>query len=332
LEFHDLIKILLTSLFILPGFLLSKIREKVEAFDHQNDFSATTYSLGISIIIFFLWLFFNFLYENYFSSDYHFSIALKHLVDSNNSLKILLSPKAVIAISFYALSFLLCGYFLFVWYWSSFGYILIYKFIGFTKKTKGITPWDDLPSLTVSKWVAIETNDSRIIMGQVLYISHRPYPRELIISGSDEDTIHIYENKEEINYSDSLEYIYLNDENIRSIQIHNTGLRKFLKINRKLSKNKKRRIKYILLRIYFRIIKYIRSHPFISFPFSIIMVFLLSFLTLSQAFSLFFFVSIKELLFFLVTAFILILFMKLSFFLSEVIDNDRESFLLNNNK
>lgn len=102
--------------------------------------------------------------------------------------------------------------------------------IGFKKKTNRLTPWEDLLHLAQGKWVAIETNANKVYVGLIHYISHHPFDRQIIITGTSSDTIHIYENKTEIIHSHPPKYVYLMGSSITAISVIDTGYRRKLDI------------------------------------------------------------------------------------------------------
>ncbi|EKO85149.1 hypothetical protein LEP1GSC107_2716 [Leptospira interrogans serovar Grippotyphosa str. UI 12769] len=229
MNLDSILKITLAVAFLLPGFLVFKLKSLVKEYIVEDNFSLTIYSLFFSLLIFSIWLISNVFWEVLFFKDYHFILNFKKAIIAGN-LEILLHPKVCISISSYVVIFLIVYYLNFLFHWSSFGYLTITRVIGFKKKTNRLTPWEDLLHLAQGKWVAIETNANKVYVGLIHYISHHPFDRQIIITGTSSDTIHIYENKTEIIHSHPPKYVYLMGSSITAISVIDTGYRRKLDI------------------------------------------------------------------------------------------------------
>lgn len=167
MDFDSFAKIIGAVGFLLPGFLILKIRQYVREFHREDAFSASITSLALSLFVAFIWLFLNFSWEAFKGAQsYPFQAALFQLIVENN-LRLVFRPNVIIAFSSYLAVFIVILMGVFLWHWSLFGHYLISNLVGFRNKTAFLTPWEDLPSVSVGRWLAIETTDDYTYVGLI---------------------------------------------------------------------------------------------------------------------------------------------------------------------
>lgn len=222
---ETILKIIPVVVFLLPGYLLIRIRRFIKEYLDEDNFNLTIQSLFFSFLVFA-----NFFVLLIISIG---SIKTKQIFfdliasTETNIGKLILSSNQDIyfLMTVYFLAFLTLSVATFIWYWQDIGFKTIFNLIGFTSKTSRLTPWDELLQLSINKYVNVTIKTGEKILGKIAFISHLPYEKELIIGKQAGHPIQIHDSDfNKIKIEGDLEFVYLTDKEITNIQIINTGI------------------------------------------------------------------------------------------------------------
>lgn len=247
----------------MPGFLIMKVRHYVREFHRDETFASSVTSLAFSLLALALWLVLNIAWEtNQAPGGYPFKNALSHLI-LKNRLDLLFRPNAIVALFSYLGVFLVILVGVFMWHWSLYGHFVMTRLVGFHNKTAFLTPWEDLPSLSVGKWVAIETAQDYTYVGLIHFMSHHPYEREIILTGSASQSIQTYFARQEQTHSVQPKFVYVRGDSIRAVAIIDTGTTKSLKIN-SFVRSRKSKLTLVAASAALKVIRFISRIPHLS--------------------------------------------------------------------
>lgn len=210
------VNFLLAAVFILPGFVIERIRRDAKEYTNLTAFEHTISSLLYSIILIITSL----LVFSYNNLKYNlFDLSLSEIIINymkNKQLDILIEPIKYFSITYFIV-FISIASFIYSAAWID----LIYRIkllMKLQRRTKFPTPWDDYFHENSQKWMSVTLNDGRTILGKASITSHSPYEPELIISSEPGDPIKVYQNKQRINASIEYDDIYIPRDSIVSIE------------------------------------------------------------------------------------------------------------------
>ena len=224
MSIDSLFKLLIFAAFLLPGFVIIKVRQYVKEYRNLDNFSATTQSLFFSLVLLGVWASVNLVYEVLLHPGYNFSSAVKRLV-VDNDLSLLFNPKAWYGILSFSVTFGLGLVFVFIWDWVSGTHLMVTRLIGFKSKSKNLTPWEDLFFLAFDKYVLVKVRDGYAYVGQLKFASHQPFDRELIIGKHEDYGIEVLGPEGEVRFDHDIDHVYVSAAEIVSILIIDTGVK-----------------------------------------------------------------------------------------------------------
>jgi hypothetical protein len=223
--FEAILKIIPVIFFLLPGYLLISIQRFIKEYFEEDNFNLTIRSLFFSFLVFSKFIVM--LLISIGSNETRKMFLILASIFEKNSAGIISSIdlNIIFLAIVYILSFLNVCVAIFIWTWQEIGYKIITNLIGFTSKTNKLTPWDELLLLSLNKYTNVTTKNGEIILGKISYISHLPYDKEIIIGKQGIFPIQVQDTEfNNIKIEGDLEYVYLNEKEIASIQIINTGI------------------------------------------------------------------------------------------------------------
>ncbi|MES0490578.1 MAG: hypothetical protein ABUK01_11325 [Leptospirales bacterium] len=188
-------------------------------------FTATIQSLFLSIIIITTWGLVNY-FSEYFFPHYHFSEHIKQLLTVEEYNNVLNGSWLIFGFLTFLSTVVIFSIIFFVWEWLSLTHLFVINVLGFKNKTKNLTPWEDLFTLSLGKYAFIRTKDKFSYMGKINYVSHHPFERELILSEHEHYPLTIINDSGvEVKFSETINHAYINAKEVDSVYIIDTGVK-----------------------------------------------------------------------------------------------------------
>ncbi len=210
------INIFFSIIFLLPGFILIKIRHSTSEYRELTIFEYTTTSIGYSLIIFLLWILYQYILESITFFDYEFFIYVERIIISKQY-SIIFTGFFTKFILSYLNIVLLFAVFIYNIYWTK---VLkkIKHLLGHNRFTDHLTPWEDFLIINQNNWLVIELKDGSSIMGKIGFHSHSPFEKEFVLKRVNETPITIYDKeKVKVNFGPDIDQSFITTEEIKVI-------------------------------------------------------------------------------------------------------------------
>lgn len=207
---------LFTVFFLLPGFIIQKLLHATKEYRDLSVFEYTTFSIGYSIIIFVVWIFYNQLLCSFDYIQYPFIAQLKSFfIDQNSSL--LFSEFSVVFFLSYFCCFICIAVVVYTLSWINL-WKSITRGLGLVRFSDHLTPWEDFITLNKMNWLSVEMKDGRTVLGKIGLSSHLPFDREIVLKRVDQTPIAIYgSDNKKVNFGPEIEYSYISTSEIKAI-------------------------------------------------------------------------------------------------------------------
>ena len=217
MDLLSLVNLLISVFFLLPGFLIVKLRSSVSEYKELSAFEYSISSIGYSFILFLSWVGLLVLLDKTPFTFYFISNVRLLLLDFKGNSSLLFSPFiAKILVSYLAtlIAFIAIAYNL-----SWIGFLnLIKRAFDITRFTDHLTPWEDFMILNRYNWLSVELKDGRVFLGKVGIFSHSPFSRQLILKRVKDSPIEIYDaEKKKVQYGPEIDMTYLNIDEVATI-------------------------------------------------------------------------------------------------------------------
>jgi hypothetical protein len=210
------LNILVSIFFLLPGFIIIKVRQSTSEYREMSAFEYTTASIGYSIAIFLLWILYQISLEAVKVFHYHFFDELKNVVFGKDY-DLLFDGFLVKCFIPYLNVVFLFAIFIYNFHWISLNK-RIKSLLGHNRFTDHLTPWEDFFIINRNNWLVVELQDKRSIMGKVGFSSHLPFKKEVVLKRIDSTPIVLYDsNNKIVNFGPDIDQTYINTEDITAI-------------------------------------------------------------------------------------------------------------------